>query len=54
MTIFYCLLTEFVFRSFFGDTKKVPFSVKNFFALLFDTKRGQELRALLDPNYMAK
>lgn len=52
MTLFYCLLTEFVIKSFFDDTKKVPFSVKNFFALLFDTKKGQELRALLDPNYV--
>lgn len=51
MTLFYTLLSQFVFRSYFHNTDQVSFSVRNLFALLLNTKKGQQLRRHLEPNY---
>lgn len=51
MSLFYTLLSQFVIKSYFHNTDQVSFSVRNLFALLFDTKRGQHLRRQLEPNY---
>lgn len=52
MSFFIFVLAEFVIKSLFHNTNQVPFSLSNLFALLFNTKRGKELRELLEPNYV--
>lgn len=53
MTLFEIALLEFCYKIYFRNTPEVKFSLQNFFALVFDTKRGKQMRLLLEPNYVA-
>lgn len=53
MTMFETALLEFCYKIYFRNSPEVKFSLLNFFALVFDTKRGKQMRVLLEPNYVA-
>lgn len=54
MSCFIIIYTHFMYNIYFRCSEEVKFSVKNFFALFFNTKRGRELQALLEPHYDSK
>lgn len=54
MSLFYLALLEFLFKIYFRNSPEVTFSLRNFFALFFNTKRGSEMRVHLEPNYVAE
>lgn len=54
MSAFLVVFLDFLNRIFFKAAAEVKFSISNIFTLLFNTKKGRELRPFLERNYDPK